>query len=106
MKILIILFQVLGAITIFPWFSMAGLSFIIFNPAKSISKQLPWLLILAIFTYPFILGSSYWWSWTNFFEGYPKRTIFFSCLPLVVFGVAYLAVNGLSNLIERIRAKK
>ncbi|HEY1054417.1 hypothetical protein [Emticicia fontis] len=106
MKILIILLQVLGAITIFPWFSMAGLSFIVFNPAKPLRTQLPWLLILAIFTYPFILGSSYWWSWTNFFEGYPKRSIFFSCLPLIVFGVAYLVIANLTDFIEKIRAKK
>jgi len=106
MKILIILLQVLGAITIFPWFSMAGLSFIVLNPAKSLRKHIPWLLIVAIFCYPFIIGSSYWWSWTNLIEGYPKRAIFFSCLPIIVFGIAYLLIANLTDFIEKIKAKK
>jgi hypothetical protein len=106
MKILIILLQVLGAITLFPWFSMAGLSFIILRPSKPLRKHLPKLIIMAIFTYPFILGSSYWWSWTNFVEGYPKRALFFSCLPLIIFGVAYLLISNLTDFIEKIRTKK
>lgn len=106
MKILLILLQVLGAITLFPWFSMAGLSFIVFKPAKPIRKQLPWLFIIGIFMYPFIVGSSYWWSWTNFLVGYPKRAIFFSCLPLIIFGVAYLLIANLTDFIEKIKANK
>ncbi|MBA4853213.1 hypothetical protein [Emticicia sp. BO119] len=106
MKIIIILLQVLGAITIFPWFSMAGLSFIVLKPSKSLKKHLPILLLIAVFAYPLIMGSSYWWSWTNFFEGYPKRAIFFSCLPLIIFGIAYLLIANLTDFIEKIRTKK
>ncbi len=106
MKILLILLQVLGAITLFPWFSMAGLSFIVLKPAKPIKMRLPWLFIIAIFMYPFMLGSSYWWSWSNFLEGYPKRAIFFSCLPLIIFGIAYALIAHLTDFIEKIKAKK
>ncbi|WP_337044010.1 hypothetical protein [Emticicia sp. 17c] len=106
MKILLISLQILGAITLFPWFSMAGLSFIILKPAKALKKQLAWLLIIGIFSYPFILGSSYWWSWANLIEGYPRRAIFFSCLPLIIFGIAYLLIATLTDFIEKIKAKK
>jgi len=106
MKILIIILQILGAFTIFPWFSMVGLSPIVIGSPMSSKRPLAWFLIASIFLYPFILGSSYWWAWNNFLEGNPHHAIFYSCLPLIIFGIAYALIATLTDFIDKIRNRK
>ncbi len=101
MRVTEIVIQFIGGLTLIPWFAIAGLSFMAFDSPKSIKKITPWLFILLIFSYPFILGGSYWWSWSNFLIGDVKTATFWSFLPIIVFGIAYVIITRSSNFLNK-----
>lgn len=101
MKVLIILLQVIGGITFIPWFILSGMSFMIFDKPQAFRKTLPWLFIIAVFSYPFIVGASYWWAWSNFISSYYKTAIFWSCFPILVFGIAYFVLSQKTDFLNK-----
>lgn len=101
MRIAVIIIQIIGGLTIFPWFSMAGISFMAFDSPKSTRKIMPWLFIISVFSYPFIIGSSYWWAWATFAIGQPKNAIFWSLVPIIIFTLAYFLITRSSNFLKK-----
>lgn len=102
MRIAVIIIQIIGGLTLIPWFAVAGLSFMAFDSPKSTKKLSPWLFVLSVFTYPFILGGSYWWAWSNFLSGYIKIATFWSFLPIIIFSIAYLIISRSSNFLNKL----
>lgn len=102
MQTMVIIIQVIGGFTLIPWFAVAGQSFMTFDTPKAIKELTPWLFIISVFSYPFIIGGSYWWAWSNFIDGEIKIAVFWSFLPTILFGIAYLIVTRSSNLLRRI----
>ncbi|CAH0994024.1 hypothetical protein EMA8858_00131 [Emticicia aquatica] len=101
MRTLVIVLQILGGLTFIPWFTVAGLSFISLNSSESIKKIGPWLFIISIFIYPFIVGGCYWWAWSIVLTGDLFTAALWSCLPLICFGVAYLIISQTSDYLKR-----
>jgi hypothetical protein len=93
MKILIVSLQILGGISLIPWFSVAGLSFIAFGSTNSTRRFFSWLYIISIYNYTFVLGISYWRAWSNFSLGIASGSILWSFAPLIIFSVAYLLLS-------------
>jgi hypothetical protein len=102
MQISVIIIQIFGGLSLIPWFSMAGLSFMAFDSPKFTKKLTPWLFVISIFSYPFLLGGSYWWAWSNFLSGHIKSATFWSFLPILIFGVAYLIITRSSNFLNKL----
>lgn len=102
MRIAVIIIQVIGGLTLIPWFAVAGLSFMAFDSPQSTKKITPWVFVLSIFTYPFILGGSYWWAWSNLISGNIKSATFWSFLPIIIFVIAYFVITRSSNFLKKL----
>jgi hypothetical protein len=98
MKVIIILIHVLGGLTLLPWFAAAGRAFMVFESPNSIKKVQPWLFVMLVFAYPFILGSSFWEAWNCVDEGEILDPMVWSSIPTFVFLLTYMYVTRLSNL--------
>lgn len=101
MKILMVVLQIFGGLTFIPWFMIAGLSFMIFDNPKAIKKFFPWAVIFLIFSYPFVVGGSYWWAWEKGMAGNYKVGCLWSCLPIVFFIFGYIIITQRTNLLNR-----
>lgn len=101
MHILMIILQVCGGLTFIPWFMIAGLSFMVFDTPRSIKKAFPWFLIFLIFSYPFVVGGSYWWAWSSVINGDYKIGCLWSCVPMMVFIVGYVIITQRTDLLNR-----
>ncbi|WP_421771189.1 hypothetical protein [Emticicia sp.] len=101
MRNLMIVLQVLGGFTLVPWFIIAGLSFMVFDTPKSIRKLFPWIILLTIFSYPFVLAASYWRAWSSVSIGNYTTGCLWSCLPIIVFAMGYLLINQQTDLLNR-----
>lgn len=101
MQTVIIIIQLIGGCTLIPWFGLAGLSFMPFDTPNATKKLTPWLFVFSIFSYPFIMGGSYWWAWSNFISGSVKSTIFWSFLPMGLFIFAYLVIIRSADLLRK-----
>jgi hypothetical protein len=101
MRTLVIILQVIGGLTFIPWFMVAGISFMVFERPQTFRKTLPWLFIIAIFSYPFIVGASYWWAWSNFMSSFYNVAIFWSFFPSLVFGIGYLILSQKTNFLNK-----
>ncbi|WP_435356508.1 hypothetical protein [Emticicia sp. SJ17W-69] len=98
---MIIIIQLIGGCTLIPWFGLAGLSFMSFDTPKATKKLIPWLFIFSVFSYPFIIGGSYWWAWSTFMSGNIKSAIFWSSLPIGLFVFAYLVIIRSPSLLRK-----
>jgi hypothetical protein len=101
MRVTVIIIEIIGGLTLFPWFAMAGISFMAFDSPKSTRKIMPWLFIISIFSYPFVIGGSYWWAWANLSIGRTKEAIFWSVFPIIIFGTAYVILTRSSNFLKK-----
>lgn len=101
MRILMIALQICGGLTFIPWFTVAGLSFMVFETPKSVKKAFPWVLIFLIFSYPFVVAGSYWWAWSSISGGSYKMGCLWSSLPIIVFALLYLIISQRTNLLNR-----
>lgn len=101
MDTIVIIIQVVGGCTLIPWFGVAGLSFMTFDTPDSTKKFAPWLFVFSIFSYPFVVGGSYWWAWSNFIIGNVKTATFWSFLPIILFVFAYLIIIRSTNLLRK-----
>lgn len=106
MKIIMIVLQVLGGLSLIPWFAVAGLSFMAFDAPKATRRLTPWLFVVGIYLYPFIVGISYWRAWGYFSLGSPKGAILWSCIPLIVFIISYFVITQTSSLMNKIGNRK
>ncbi len=102
MRIAVTIIQIIGGLTLIPWFTVAGLSFMAFDSPKSTRKFAPWIFIICVFSYPFILGGSYWWAWSNFFSGNIKTATFWSFLPILILGTAYFVTIRFSDFLNKL----
>jgi hypothetical protein len=105
MKIFIIILQVVGGLTLIPWFAVSGLSFMAFDSPKSYRRIAPWLFVVSIFSYPFVVGMSFWKAWECVAVGNNQAALLFSAIPTVVFLIAYLFMTRGSDILEKIRQK-
>lgn len=105
MKIIIIILQVIGGLTLIPWFGVAGLSFMAFDDPESYKKIAPWVFIASIFAYPFVLGMSFWKSWEEVSISNLDSALVFTCIPILIFAIAYLVITRGSNLYGNISEK-
>jgi hypothetical protein len=103
MKFLIIFLQAIGGLTFIPWFILSGMSFMVFDKPQAFRKTLPWLFIIAVFSYPFIVGASYWWAWSNFISSFYNGAIFWSLFPTTVFGIGYLILSQKTDFFNKNR---
>lgn len=101
MRTLIIILQILGVLTFIPWFLTAGLSFMVFDSPKTFKKLKPWFFVCAIYSYPFIVCASYWWSWSTFLSYNFKSALIWACFPLIVFLVAYFIITKKTDFLKR-----
>jgi hypothetical protein len=102
MRIIVIILQIISGFTLLPWFAVAGLSFMAFDSPQSIKKIVPWLFVLSVFSYPFILGTSCWWAWSNFLSKNINAALFWSCFPMIVFATGYFAITRLTNYLDNL----
>lgn len=101
MRILMIVLQICGGLTLVPWFMIAGLSFMVFDTPQSIRKFFPWVVVFLIFSYPFVLGASYWRAWSSVVAGSYITGCLWSCLPVIIFAMGYLFIAQRTNLLNR-----
>jgi len=101
MRTLIIIIQIFGGLTLIPWFAIAGVSFMAFDSPQAIKKLGPWLFVICVFSYPFILGASYWWAWSNFISSNIKTAFFWSFFPIFLFVIAYLFTSQFTNFLNK-----
>lgn len=101
MKILMIVLQICGGLTFIPWFMIAGLSFLIFDSPRATKKFFPWAVIFLIFSYPFVVGGSYWWAWSSVTAGEYKIGCLWSCFPIMFFILIYVIITQKTNLLSR-----
>ncbi|WP_188766545.1 hypothetical protein [Emticicia aquatilis] len=101
MRILMIILQICGGLTFIPWFMIAGLSFMVFDRPSAIRKFLPWVFVFLIFSYPFVVGGSYWWAWSSVINGDYKIGCLWSCVPIIVFILGYIIITQRTDLLNR-----
>jgi hypothetical protein len=73
-----------------------------FDSPKSTRKVMPWLFIISVFSYPFIIGGSYWWAWSNLTVGKANDAMFWSLFPIIIFGLAYFVLTRSSNFLKKL----
>ena len=102
MKTFIILIQLIGGLTLIPWFVAAGQSFLIFESPRSIKKITPWLFIFAVFVYPFILAICFWEAWNCINEGEQYDPFFWAALPTFIFVLSYLSITRFTDIHKKL----
>jgi hypothetical protein len=105
MKIIIIILQIIGGLTLIPWFAVSGLSFMAFDSPKSYRRIAPWIFVISIFLYPFVVAMSFWKAWECVVIGNTQAALIFSGIPIVVFILAYIFMTRGSDILEKIRQR-
>ncbi len=105
MKILIIILQIIGGLTLIPWFAVSGLSFMAFDSPHSYKRIAPWLFVISIFSYPFVVTMSFWKAWECVAIGNVKWAVIFSTIPIFVFLFAYVFLTRGSDILEKINQR-
>ncbi|WP_156510955.1 MULTISPECIES: hypothetical protein [Emticicia] len=98
-----IIIQICGGLTFIPWFMIAGLAFLVFDSPRTTRRFFPWALIFLVYSYPFIVGGSYWWAWSSVILGNYTIGCLWSCLPLIIFILGYFLIAQRTDLLKRYR---